>query len=98
MRPIHRILVLTILAAAMGTLAACTNFDPDKLDVFGLNEKKKLPGERREVFPGGVPGVTQGIPPEYVKGSQPPADAAQTPSAEQGKEAVAAEPDKKTAA
>jgi hypothetical protein len=89
MRPIHRILVLTILAAAMGTLAACTNFDPDKLDVFGLNEKKKLPGERREVFPGGVPGVTQGIPPEYLKGNQP-ADAAEAPAGAQGKEKTAA--------
>jgi hypothetical protein len=31
--------------------------------------KKKLPGERREVFPGGVPGVTQGVPPELVRGN-----------------------------
>ena len=46
----------------------------DKLDVFDLNEKKKLPGERKELFPEGVPGVTQGIPPEYMKGNQPPPD------------------------
>ncbi len=31
--------------------------------------KKKLPGERRELFPGGVPGVTQGVPPELIRGS-----------------------------
>lgn len=31
--------------------------------------KKKLPGDRREVFPGGVPGVTQGIPPEMIRGN-----------------------------
>ena len=31
--------------------------------------KKKLPGERREVFPGGVPGVTQGVPPELIRGN-----------------------------
>ena len=51
----------------------------DKLDVFGLNKKKPLPGVREPVFPNGVPGVTQGIPPEYMKGYQPPPDTAQTP-------------------
>lgn len=94
MRPTPRILVLAVLATVTGTLTACSGFDPDKLDVFGLNEKKKLPGERREVFPGGVPGVTQGIPPEYVKGNQPPADAAEAPAGEQGKaKTAAAEPE-----
>src|SRR5215470_16777278 len=94
MRTLHRTILLTVLATFVPALAACSGgFDPDKLDVFGLSEKKKLPGERKELFPGGVPGVTQGIPPEYMKGNQPPADAAQTaPSAEQGKEAAVAEP------
>jgi outer membrane biosynthesis protein TonB len=91
MRTIHRVVLLTVLATFASALTACSDFDPDKLDVFGLNEKKKLPGERKEVFPGGVPGVTQGIPPEFVKGSQPPTEAAQAP-------ASATEPDKKTAA
>jgi outer membrane biosynthesis protein TonB len=90
MRTIHRVMLLTALATLAPALTACSDFDMDKLDVFGLNEKKKLPGERKEVFPGGVPGVTQGIPPEFVKGNQPPPDAAQT--------APATEPDKKTAA
>jgi hypothetical protein len=31
--------------------------------------KKKIPGDRREVFPGGVPGVTQGVPPEMIRGN-----------------------------
>ena len=80
MRTIHRVALLTVLATFVPALAACSGgFDPDKLDVFGLSEKKKLPGERKDVFPGGVPGVSQGIPPEYMKGSQPPVDAAQTP-------------------
>ena len=99
MRAISRIVVLAVLAAAVPTLAGCSNFDPDKLDVFGLNEKKKLPGERKELFPGGVPGVTQGIPPEYMKGNQPPpetAQALQAPAAEQNK--AEAEPEKKAAA
>jgi len=91
MRTIHRVVLLTILATFASALTACSNFDLDKLDVFGLNEKKKLPGERKDVFPGGVPGVTQGIPPEFVKGNQPPPEAAQTP-------AQATEADKKTAA
>jgi outer membrane biosynthesis protein TonB len=90
MRTIHRVMLLTALATLTPALTACSDFDMDKLDVFGLNEKKKLPGERKEVFPGGVPGVTQGIPPEFLKGNQPPPDAAQT--------APATEPDKKTAA
>ena len=94
----HRVVLLAALAAFVSSLPACSNFDPDKLDVFGLNEKKKLPGERKEMFPGGVPGVTQGIPPEYMKGNQPPPDVAQTPAAEQGNPAAAAEPGKKTAA
>lgn len=96
-----RILMLTVLAAAVPALSGCTNFDPDNLDVFHLNEKKKLPGERKDLFPGGVPGVTQGIPPEYVKGNQPPpetAQALQAPAPEQNKAAGDAEPEKKAAA
>lgn len=51
MRTIHRVALLTVLATFVPALAACSGgFDPDKLDVFGLSEKKKLPGERKEVF------------------------------------------------
>jgi hypothetical protein len=93
--------MLAALALAIPALAGCTNFDPDKLDVFGLNEKKKLPGERKDLFPGGVPGVTQGIPPEYVKGNHPPpetAQALQAPTSEQNKAAEEVEPEKKATA
>jgi hypothetical protein len=72
MRRVHRLAFLATLLAAAPVLAGCENFDMDKLDIFHLNEKKKLPGERHELFPGGVPGVTQGVPPEYMKGYQPP--------------------------
>jgi hypothetical protein len=73
--------LVAALVAFAPLLAACSSdFDPgdltEKLDFFHLNEKKKLPGERKELFPGGVPGVTQGIPPDLVKGYQPPATAA----------------------
>jgi hypothetical protein len=71
-----RVLMATVLVAfagsLAGSLAGCENFDLDKLDVFNLNEKKKLPGERRPLFPEGVPGVTQGVPPDLVKGAQKP--------------------------
>src|SRR4249920_4039659 len=95
MRASSRIVMLAALALAIPALAGCADFDPDKLDVFGLNEKKKLPGERKEVFPGGVPGVSQGIPPEYVKGNQPTADSAATPAAEPDKKSAAVEPEPK---
>ena len=96
MRTIHRVVLLTGLAAFILALTACSSgFDPDKLDFLGLNEKKKLPGERKEVFPGGVPGVSQGIPPEYVKGNQPTADSAATPAAEPDKKTAAVEPESK---
>jgi len=95
MRAIHRAVLLTGLAIAAPTLAACSNFDMDKLDIFGLNEKKKLPGERKDLFPGGVPGVTQGIPPEYMRGNQPTPETAQSLAPEQNKEAAAADQESK---
>ncbi len=96
----QRVAIVLLLAGASVALAACSNFDPDKLDIFGLNEKKKLPGERKELFPGGVPGVTQGIPPEYIRGNQPPPDAAQLQAPEPAKhtEETDSEADKKTTA
>lgn len=66
------VLVVVGLFAAAPTLAGCTDFDADKLDFFHLNEKKKLPGERKPMFPEGVPGVTQGIPQDLTKGYKPP--------------------------
>lgn len=47
----------------------CESFDLTDLFPDG---KKKLAGDRRPVFPDGVPGVSQGVPPELVKGYQPP--------------------------
>src|SRR5919204_1214042 len=43
---------------------ALADFSP-----FGT-AKKPLPGERRAVFPEGVPGVQQGVPPELMRGHQ----------------------------
>jgi hypothetical protein len=77
MRRLQRLVLLTTLAVIAPVLAGCADgFDMDKLDVFHLNDKKKLPGERQPLFPEGVPGVTQGVPQEYLKGNQPPSDSA----------------------
>lgn len=72
--PRNRLLVGFVLIALGLSLSACESFDLDKLNPFGDN-KKPLPGERKPVFPEGVPGVTQGVPPEYRRDQQPPPDA-----------------------
>jgi hypothetical protein len=54
-------------------LADCSSFDPtDIMDTLFSSQKKPLPGERKPLFPSGTPGVSQGLPPELVKGYQPP--------------------------
>jgi hypothetical protein len=102
MRRFPRIVLMAVLIALAPVLSGCEDFDMDKLDVFGLNKKKPLPGERRDVFPGGVPGVTQGIPPEYLKSNvekQQAADAAAAVAEAQKDEAAkAAEDTRKKAA
>ena len=68
------------LTALLLVLGACTpggQFDPTTLfqnDMF--DNKKKLQGDREPVFPNGVPGTTTGVPPDLVKGYQPPPDQA----------------------
>lgn len=68
----------TLVALACGlALAGCDSFDPmDKFQDWDLlgGSKTPLRGDRRDVFPSGVPGVPQGVPPEMVKGYQPPAE------------------------
>ncbi len=64
---------LTLLALSLGViLSGCEGFDPTSfMDHDFFNTKKKLPGERKPVFPEGTPGVPQGVPNELVKGYQP---------------------------
>lgn len=70
----HNRISAAALAIGLGlTLSACESFDMNDLFPDG---KKKLPGERRAVFPGGVPGVPEGVPPELVKGYQAPPEGA----------------------
>jgi len=72
MRRSQRLIAACVLIALSGALAGCSsvyNWDPsDMLD--WLDTKKKLPGERKPVFPGGVPGVEQGVPKELYKGAR----------------------------
>jgi len=70
MRRFHRVALAALLLGAAPAISGCADFDLDKLDVFGLNQKKPMPGERHAVFPEGVPGVTRGIPPELLAGQE----------------------------
>ena len=78
MRPLFRLgFAISLAGAASALVSGCSNFslDPDKLDFSIFDTKQKLSGERKEVFPGGVPGVTPGVPPELIKGYSEQADA-----------------------
>jgi hypothetical protein len=93
MRRPQRLIATAVLIALSGALAGCGstgNFDPSDLLDF-LDTKKKLPGERKPVFPEGVPGLEQGVPKDLYKGSRQQVDdpnaqaAAAPPPAEEPK-------------
>jgi hypothetical protein len=73
MRLSQRLIAAAVLISLSGALAGCgggglSNWDPtDMLD--WLDTKKKLPGDRKPVFPDGVPGLEQGVPKDLYKGS-----------------------------
>ena len=91
MRRLPRIALLLVALAAIGpVIAGCSDFDPDSLDPFGFNKKKPLPGHRELLFPNGVPGVTQGIPPEYKEGYKAPGTEDLPPGDIDGKPAATA--------
>jgi hypothetical protein len=74
MRRPQRLIVAAVLIAFSGALAGCStgfgsSFDPSDLLDF-LDTKKKLPGDRKPVFPDGVPGLEQGVPKDLYKGAQ----------------------------
>ena len=63
----------TIGLAFAGCSLDTSKFDPtDLLDNMFAEQKKPLAGERKPLFPEGTPGVQQGVPPDLVKGYQPP--------------------------
>src|SRR4249919_3164330 len=73
MRLPQRLIAASIVIALSSALAGCGSmgggFDPTDLFDF-LDTKKKLPGERKPVFPDGVPGLEQGVPKDLYKGSR----------------------------
>jgi len=86
--PMKRIALLFRMSSALAlmlALAGCTKggtFDPSEAfnaDMF--DSKKKIQGERVPVFPNGVPGATTGVPPDLVKGYQPPPEQADATAA-----------------
>ncbi|MBR0713721.1 hypothetical protein [Bradyrhizobium liaoningense] len=85
MRRTPRLIAAAVLIAFSGVLGGCSSggFDPSDL-MDWLDTKKKLPGDRKPVFPEGVPGLEQGVPKDLYKGAQqqpdqPPVDAAAVP-------------------
>ena len=70
MRRSQRVIAAAVAIVLSGALAGCaggmSSFDPSDLLDF-LDTKKKLPGERKPVFPQGVPGLEQGVPKDLYK-------------------------------
>jgi hypothetical protein len=84
---LQRLIAATVLVALSSALAGCGgmgNFDPSDL-LDWLDTKKKLPGDRKPVFPEGVPGLEQGVPKDLYKGARqiddPNAKVASAPAA-----------------
>src|ERR1700761_8596562 len=70
---LQRLIAAVVLVALSGAIAGCSrnvnSFDPmDWLD--WIDTKKKLQGDRKPVFPDGVPGLEQGVPKSLYKGAQ----------------------------
>ncbi|WP_441235564.1 hypothetical protein [Bradyrhizobium sp. 930_D9_N1_4] len=68
MRRTPRLIAAAVLIAFTGVLGGCSSFDPSDMLDF-LDTKKKLPGDRKPVFPSGVPGLEQGVPRDMYKGA-----------------------------
>jgi hypothetical protein len=73
MRRVSHLIAGAFLLCFAAVLGGCSSlstpaWDPTDLLDF-LDTKKKAPGERKPVFPEGVPGISQGVPKELVRGS-----------------------------
>jgi hypothetical protein len=102
------VLLASSLALSAGGCASMSDFTIDPGEWFAgdwFGNKKKLPGDRKPVFPEGVPGVARGIPPELMKGHQEVADlpadlpaTSQAAAQEKSKQKTKAKPKPKVAA
>lgn len=81
MRRANRVIVLVLCSLTLGGCETSSFWDSansasdrfqDVLTDFNPfgTAKKPLPGDRRAVFPEGVPGVQQGVPQELMRGQQ----------------------------
>ena len=75
--PRHAFAIAAVIGLSLG-LSGCETadvFDKVTETVHDFNPfgtaKRPLPGERRAVFPTGVPGVEQGVPQNLVRGARP---------------------------
>ena len=89
MRLFARLTLVAAVTAAGPLLSACNSLDSLQF----WDTKKKLEGERKPVFPEGVPGITTGVPPDLYKGYRE-ADGAPMDPAKAAAMAAAAEPEK----
>jgi hypothetical protein len=98
MRRTQRLIAAAVLIAFSGLLGGCSGggFDPSDL-MDWLDTKKKLPGDRKPVFPEGVPGLEQGVPKDLYKGAQQQQDQ-QSADAAAAAAAAPAEPPKSSKA
>jgi hypothetical protein len=111
MRAVNRIVSIALLGALSILISGCGSLNSsswDPTDIFDfLDTKKRAVGERKPVFPQGVPGVAQGVPPELMKGTPehaaamavadptlapPPAETPPAPPPQAAKKRVAATP------
>jgi hypothetical protein len=69
MRSARCLILVAVLALVGPVLSACESFESI---TESWDSKKKLTGERKPVFPDGVPGVSTGVPAELVKGYREP--------------------------
>jgi hypothetical protein len=84
----HMLLLGLLLGTGL-SLGACDSID--NLTNM-LDTKKRLSGDRRPVFPDGVPGVEMGVPPEMMKGYQEKQQAAGQAQTPPGAQAAAQAP------
>jgi hypothetical protein len=93
MRSLVRLLLAAVVVATGPILSACSSldsFDPSEW----FDSKKKVAGDRKDVFPDGVPGVTSGVPPELVKGYREPEGGPLDPAKAAAEAAAGASPKK----
>jgi len=98
MRRPQRLIASAVLIALAGALAGCgstAGFDPSDMLDF-LDTKKKLPGDRKAVFPEGVPGLEQGVPKDLYRGARQ--DQVEDPNAQAAAVAPPVEPKSKRGA